>query len=204
MSQSGPARIVWKCPECARVFRIPRSKPRPDRCMKCAGATPVVSKVTHDGSDDEGEIRFQEAPPAKPSSLNFDVSVERPAENAASPPAGSSVTVEQLSDRLDEVLEHLEGITRTMRLVRWVMWGLGAATVLSIVVTLAGLMYSMSLVGSLTGILNPSGEAGPQQDLAIEQIPAGDPRIPPQLRKDMQKIEEYSRTMDELLQEVNQ
>lgn len=172
--------------------------------MKCAGATPVVSKVTHDGSDDEGEIRFQEAPPSKPSSLNFDISVERPVENAASPPAGSSVTVEQLSDRLDEVLEHLEGITRTMRLVRWVMWGLGAATVLSIVVTLAGLMYSMSLVGSLTGILNPSGEAGPQQDLAIEQIPAGDRRIPPQLRKDMQKIEEYSRTMDELLQEVNQ
>lgn len=204
MSRSRAAKVIWKCPECDRTYRIPGSKPRPARCAKCARAVPSKATGTQAGVNDDDEICFQEAEPARSSALSFDVSVQRPSdEPVQSSRPDSSVSVDQLSDRLDEVLEHLEGITRTMRLVRWVMWGLGAATVVSIVVTLAGLMYSMSLVGSLSGLLNPSDPVLPDGAIPVDQLPAGDDRIPPKLRQDMQKIEEYSRTMEELLQEVN-
>ena len=207
MSHSNSARIVWKCPECFRNFRIPKSKPRPALCTTCAKKSAASGTVLPHGSSssaDDDEVYFQEAEPARSSSLKFDVSVQRPSEAEALPTASSNVSVEELSGRLDEVLEHLEGITRTMRLVRWVMWGMGAATVLSIVVTGAGLLYSMSLIGSLTNLMNQPDQIIPAGEVPAGNRLGGDARIPPQLRQDMQKIEEYSRTMDELLKEVNQ
>ncbi len=124
-------------------------------------------------------------------------------------PADGGTSIDDLSERIDEMLEHLEGITRTMKLVRWVRWGRGAATVLSIVVTAGGLLYSMSMIGSLTDLLGqPAGE------LAIDEAPAegghaGDGRvrhaqIPPHLREKLKPIEDYSNAVNELLKEVNQ
>ena len=89
------------------------------------------------------------------------------------------------------------------------MWGLGLATVLSVVVTAGGLLYSMSMIGSLGSLLNQ-----PADEMPVDEIPGvaapggarpqGDVRIPPQLQQNMQKIEEYSNTVNELLKEVNQ
>ena len=122
--------------------------------------------------------------------------------------------MEDLSERLDEVLEHLEGITRTMKLVRWVMWGLGVVTILSVVVTGAGLMYSMSLFGSLDELVNPQGGVIPGGELpdgaipdgAIPDVgaPGGNAGIPGKLKKDLQKIQEYNATVDDLLKELGQ
>tara|TARA_R110002072_G_scaffold155657_2_gene306040 strand:- start:71227 stop:71652 length:426 start_codon:yes stop_codon:yes gene_type:complete len=123
--------------------------------------------------------------------------------------ASNSTTIDELSERIDRILEHLEDISRTMKLVRWVMWGLGLATVLSVVVTAGGLLYSMSMIGSLGELLNqPAGEM-PLGDIPEAAAPGGarpqgDVRIPPQLQQNMQKIEEYSNTVNELLKEVNQ
>jgi hypothetical protein len=125
---------------------------------------------------------------------------------------GDGVSVEDLSERLDEVLEHLEGITRTMKLVRWVMWGLGLATILSGVVTLGGLLYSMSLVGSLSDVMNPQGGVMPGGELPEGAVPGvgvpgggvgGNPGIPG-LQKNLQKIGEYNATVQDLLNEHDQ
>jgi hypothetical protein len=204
MSHSSPERVVWKCPECLHTFRIPKSKSRPVLCAKCVKKAAALGAVPSPSSTDDDEMYFKEAKPAKSSPLKFEVSVQRPVDTGASPEASNNVSVEHLSDRLDEALEHLEGITRTMRLVRWVMWGIGFATLLSILVTVGGLLYSMSLIGSLSNLTGPPGGVLPAGDIPGGNMPRGDARIPPQLQQDMQKIEEYSRTVDELLKEVNQ
>ncbi|MGZ0167856.1 MAG: hypothetical protein ACKVII_28390, partial [Planctomycetales bacterium] len=122
---------------------------------------------------------------------------------------GSSTSIDELSDRVDQILEHLEGISRTMKLVRWVMWGLGVATVLSVVVTVGGLLYSISMMGSLGDLLNPPAGEMPLGEIPIDGVqggamPQGDVKIPPQLQQHMQPIKEYSDTVNELLKEVNQ
>lgn len=179
--------------------------------MNCAEKTARTEGVAPADPADEGEIHFQEAEPGNSGPLTFGVSVQPPASPESGPrsrSAGDGVSIEDLSNRIDEMLEHLEGITRTMNLVRWVMWGLGVATVLSVVVTVGGLLYSMSMIGSLTDLLGQ-----PVGGLATDELPAeggraGDDgvrnaQIPPQLREKLKPIEDYSNTVNELLNEVN-
>lgn len=171
------------------------------------------------GAEGSDELYFQAAEPARSSSLKFGVvaqPVDAPAKQSSPSDGvgvadgnGSSTSIDELSDRVDRILEHLEGISRTMKLVRWVMWGLGLATVLSVVVTAGGLLYSMSMIGSLGNLLNqPAGEM-PMGEIPVAGArdgvrPQGDVRIPPQLQENMKQIEEYSNTVNELLKEVNQ
>lgn len=216
MSSSRESRVVWTCPECSRNFRIPKSKPRPKLCVKCAKQAKSSSVANEPDLEENGDLYFQEAEAAPKSSLKFGVVTQRAGETAAPssprpepPRAESGASVEELSERIDEILEHLEGITRTMKLVRWVMWGLGAATVLSVVVTAGGLLYSMSMMGSLTDLLNqPVGglEVGelPAEGGQVENVGGREAQIPPGLREKLKPIEDYSNQLNELLDEVNQ
>ncbi|MDA0283693.1 MAG: hypothetical protein O3B13_08455 [Planctomycetota bacterium] len=211
MSRSDGAKVIWKCPECFRNFRIPKSKPRPSACVHCAKKGTSVASTAAPDSDDGDDMFFREAEPTTSTSLKF---ASTPVPSAIQNPqvprgeSSSNTSVEALSDRLDEVLQHLEGITRTMTLVRRVMWGIGLATLLSMVATGVGLLYSMSLISSLGDLPgNPDGGiAGEQgQGQALPGVDGrGDARIPPQMQQNMQQIEEYSRTVNELLKEVNQ
>ena len=219
MSRSGKSRIAWTCPECSRTFRISKTKRQPRLCPKCSKKGSGSGSVESAGADDGDDLYFQEAEPARTSSLKFGV-VAQPAVSPAkeSLPAtgdikpsvdGRSTSIDDLSDRVDEILEHLEGISRTMKLARWVMWGLGVATVLSVVVTAGGLLYSMSMIGSLGDLLNQPGGEIPLGEIPADggggvAMPQGDVRIPPQLQQNMKQIEEYSNTVNELLKEVNQ
>lgn len=231
MSRSSESRVVWKCPECQRNFRTLRSKPIPDVCVKCAKKAARSRDVAAADSADDQEMYFQEAEQAKSGSLKFGVAVQAAGQSTPSAggvvqpvgragrstdgpesspqPTDDGVSVEDLSERLDEVLEHLEGITRTMKLVRWVMWGLGLATIISVVVTLAGLMYSMSLVGSLGDLGDLQGGAMPGGELPDGAVPGvgvpgGNAGIPGKMQKDLQKIQEYNDTVDDLLKELGQ
>jgi len=219
MSSSGQSRAAWTCPECSRTFRIPKSKRQPRLCPKCSKKGSVSGAVQSAGADDDDDLYFQEAEPAPASSLKFGIVAQpvaaptkesSPTTADSRPPAdGSSTSIDELSDRVDQILEHVEGISRTMKLVRWVMWGLGVATMLSVVVTAGGLLYSMSMIGSLGDLLNqPAGEM-PLGEIPVDGVrgggqPQGDVRIPPQLQQHMKPIKEYSDTVNELLKEVNQ
>ena len=226
MSHSNESRATWTCPECSRTYRIPKSKPQPRLCPKCSKKGNASRAVQSAGADDGDELYFQEAEPARSSSLKFGVVAQaatvpakellpttggtRPPTDGTTPPTnGSSTSIDELSDRVDQILEHLEGISRTMKLVRWVMWGLGVATVLSVVVTAGGLLYSISMMGSLGDLLDPSGGGMSVGEIPVDGVrggamPQGDVKIPPQLQQNMKKIEEYSNTVNELLKEVNQ
>ena len=229
MSYSDRSRVAWSCPECSRTFRIPRSKPRPRLCPECAEkgkpssvgqpAETAAAAAAAAAAAEDDNLYLQEAATQRTSSLKFGVVAQtfatstKDASSSAghetSTDVGSSTSIDELSERVDRILEHLEDINRTMKLVRWVMWGLGLATVLSVVVTAGGLLYSMSMIGSLGSLLNQ-----PADEMPVDEIPGvaapggarpqGDVRIPPQLQQNMQKIEEYSNTVNELLKEVNQ
>ena len=171
------------------------------------------------GTDDADELYFQEADPTRSSPLKFGV-VAQPATPPSPPQSsssvagaeespGSSTSIDALSERVDEILKHLEGISRTMKLVRCVMWGLGFATVVSVVVTAGGLLYSISMMGSLGDLLNqPAGEIPlgelPGNGGQDGALPQGNGRIPPQLQEKLKPIQDYSNVLNELLDEVNQ
>ena len=219
MSSSGESRVVWTCPECSRVFRIPRSKPQPRLCVKCSRQEKASGAAKSSGTDDAEDMHFQEADQTRSSSLKFGVlaqPVTSPVKpqssvhtNVSHSDSGSTTSIDELSDRVDQILEHLEGISRTMKLVRWVMWGLGFATVVSVVVTAGGLLYSISMMGSLGDLLNqPAGEIPPGElpgnGAQGGAMPQGNARIPPQLQEQLKPIQEYSNVLNELLDEVNQ
>ncbi len=189
MSRQAAERIAWTCPECRRTFRVPRSRKRPVRCARCAG---------NSRDDDSGEIEFK--------------SLSEPAERAASvaplPAAdttGKSADTSadaQLGDagiqrQLDEVLTHLDGISRTMKLFRRLVWGIGIAMLLNVVVVAACVIYGISMLGSLTGALSGSGDAGGNVN-GQEAVNA----LPEQFRRDFQAVEDYSNTLNELLEEA--
>jgi hypothetical protein len=121
----------------------------------------------------------------------------------------SATSIDELSDRVDQILVHLEGISRTMKVVRWVMWGLGFATIVSVIVTAGGLLYSISMMGALGDLLNqPAGEI-PLGEILEDggqggAMPQGNGQIPPQLQEKLKPIQDYSNVLNELLDEVNQ
>ena len=220
MSSSGKSRVVWTCPECSRTFRIPKSKPEPRLCAKCSRKEKASGAATSSRDDDSSEMFFQEAPPTRSSSLKFGVvaqpvttppsSQSKPTPKETPQPTEHATTsIDELSDRVDQILEHLEGISRTMKVVRWVMWGLGFATIVSVVVTAGGLLYSISMMGSLGEVLNqPPGEI-PMGDILEDggqggAMPQGNAQIPPQLREKLKPIQDYSNVLNELLEEANQ
>ena len=224
MSSSGRSRVVWTCPECSRTFRIPRSKAQPRLCAKCLRKEKSSGVATSSGDDDADEMFFQEAEPTRSSSLKFGVVAQSstlpPSPQSKATPkeishahsgvdSGSTTSIDELSDRVDQILEHLEGISRTMKLVRWVMWGLGVATMLSVVITVGGLFYSMSMMGSLGDLLNPAAGEIPLGEMPGDggqggAMPQGGAKIPPQLQEKLKPIQDYSNVLNELLDEVNQ
>ncbi len=220
MSSSGKSRVVWTCPECSRTFRIPKSKPEPRLCAKCSRKEKVAGAATSSRDGDSNEMFFEEAEPTRSSSLSFGVVAQPmsppPSSQAKSTPketsqadASSATSIDELSDRVDQILEHLEGISRTMKVVRWVMWGLGFATIVSVVVTAGGLLYSISMMGSLGDLLNQPGGEIPMGDILEDggqggAMPQGNAQIPPQLQEKLKPIQDYSNVLNELLDEVNQ
>lgn len=220
MSSSGKSQVVWTCPECSRTFRIPKSKAEPRLCVKCSRKGKSAGAATSSRDDDSNEMFFQEAEPTRSSSLKFGVVAQpvstSPSFRSKSTPeeisqadASSATSIDELSDRVDQILEHLDGISRTMRVVRWVMWGLGFATIVSVVVTACGLLYSISMMGSLGDLLNqPAGEI-PIGEILEDggqggAVPQGNAQIPPQLQEKLKPIQDYSNVLNELLDEVNQ
>lgn len=120
-----------------------------------------------------------------------------------------------MGEQLDQILNHLEGISRTMRLIRKFVWAIGIATLLNILVVGVSLVYSVSMLGSFTslfsgdgGLVAPDPEAGnggqPRGNGGGRGGPLDNVAIPQQARENLEKIEEYNNVLNDLLQEVNQ
>lgn len=127
---------------------------------------------------------------------------ESPTAKRLNKPAGDSSRDDVILDRLDE-------LTKSMRFFKRLVWCMIIATALNALLMGIGLFYSMSMLGSIGSVFSSAGEIDPRQ---LEQI--GDPEqlrngegaaanLPPGVRQNLQAIQEYSDTVNELLQETN-
>ncbi|MDA0586689.1 MAG: hypothetical protein O2820_01995 [Planctomycetota bacterium] len=214
-------RVSWQCPECGRSFRIPASKPRPAWCPECAAAMET-------GEDD---IDFDVPAPARKPKFNPSVTVKkandpRPSEPAKKSskktgdpsrgtpvpsPFGSSSSAVPLSAIADDdhdakqqqILDELAKISQTMKFFRRLVWGMAIAMILNVVLMGVGMVYSMSMLGSVGSLLQPAagGEGGNLGGANVDPNKINMEGLPPKLQNDLKAIQEYNRTVNELLQE---
>lgn len=208
MTRETTDRIAWTCPECERTYRIPRSRPRPARCAKCAGR--------QKRADDDSDVEFAEVPsePAARSTLatpptlaarepatqaGAAAGVERPGAALAAA-FGSSEATGPTQVQIAQVLEHLESISRTMKLFRRFLLAIGIVALLNVLLVGASVIYGIWMMGSLSSLFSGDGGAGGAAGLNVN-APNGAAALPPQVQKDLRAVEDYSDALNELLQE---
>lgn len=215
-------RVSWQCPECGRSFRIPASKPRPAWCPDCAAAM-----------DSDGDIDFDIPSPAPKSKFNPSVTVKKTgdakktnqparsesrepsrgtpvpspfASSPAKPPQPKWADDDDHDAKQQQILDELAKISQTMKLFRRLVWGMAIAMILNVVLMGVGLVYSLSMIGSIGslfggdgGVVNPDGANldGANVDPANVNLEG----LPPKLQNDLKKIQEYQQTVNELLEE---
>ncbi|MHC4876493.1 MAG: hypothetical protein ACYTGL_08335 [Planctomycetota bacterium] len=168
---------------------MPRSRQRPVRCARCAD---------NSRDDDSGEIEFKSlSESAERTASVAPLPVAHSTEKSEKPSAVAGPGGAEVQRQLDQVLAHLDGISRTMKLFRRFIWAIGIAMLLNVVVVAACVIYGISMLGSLTGALSGSGGAGAHGN-GQEAINA----LPEQFRRDFQAVEDYSNTLNELLEEA--
>ncbi|MBI1310915.1 hypothetical protein GC176_06365 [bacterium] len=198
MSRETSDRIAWTCPECERTYRIPRSRPRPVRCARCAGKQKRI--------DDDSDVEF--------AALSSEPASQKPALTAAptdrgelfSEPGavltvrgGASESAAPTREQLDQMIAHLESINRTMKLFRRFLWAIGIVALLNVLLVGASAIYGMSMLGSLFSG-GGSGDNGARQNLNLNDQRALN-ALPPEVRKNLKAVEDYSDTLNELLNE---
>ena len=202
MSRETTDRIVWTCPECERTYRIPKSRPHPARCAKCE-----EKKKT---ADEDSDIEFASVPSAvAPRSAYASLepesriaversSAERPVHVAAAQPDGPT------REQFDQMIAHLESINRTMKLFRRFLWAIGIVALLNVLLVGASLIYGMSMLGSISSLFSGNGDAGGNG--AGQNLNLNDPNalnnLPPEVRKNLEAVENYSGALNELLEEA--
>jgi hypothetical protein len=202
VSRETTDRIAWTCPECDRTYRIPKSRPRPARCAKCE-----QKKKT---ADEDSDIEFAAVPSAAESrsaptsqgpESRFAVersSAERPAHVAAVPSDGPT------REQFDQMIAHLESINRTMKLFRRFLWAIGIVALLNVLLVGASLIYGMSMLGSISSLFSGSADVGGNG--AVQNLNLDNPRalnnLPPEVRKNLEAVENYSDALNELLEEA--
>ncbi len=202
MSRETNDRIAWTCPECERTYRIPKSRPRPARCTKC-------EEKKKRGSEDS-DIEFAALPStaaSRPTSASSEpespVAVdhsraERSADVTATQPDGPT------REQFDQMIAHLESINRTMKLFRRFLWAIGIVALLNVLLVGASLIYGMSMLGSISSLFSGSGALGGND--AGQDLNLNDPRalenLPPEVRKNLEAVENYSDALNGLLEEA--
>jgi hypothetical protein len=218
-------RVSWQCPECSRSFRIPASKPRPAWCPDCAAAmgsdgdidfdvpaevskpatksrfNPSVTVKKGSGSKKTNEPKQTE--PKKPTEPSRGTPVPAPFVSAPPVAASSPQTDSEHDDKQQQILDELAKISHTMKFFRRLVWGIAIAMILNVVLMGVGLIYSMSMLSSVGGLLGPSadvdaaiGNAGDQNAGAADLD-----KLPPGLQEKLKPIEDYGRLLEELAKE---
>jgi hypothetical protein len=201
VSRETTARIAWTCPECERTYRIPKSRSRPARCAKC--------EEKKKRADEDSDIEFAAVPPAaesrSASAMREPASPVAAEHSSATRPAH---VVEAQSDgptreQFDQMIAHLESINRTMTLFRRFLWAIGIVALLNVLLVGVSLIYGMSMLGSLSSLFSGSGAAvgnGAGQNLNLNDRRALN-NLPPEVRKNLQAVENYSDALNELLED---
>ena len=215
-------RVARKCPDCGCSYRVPAEKRATASCPKCVD----------ERRGGESNIEFAEAEEPKKTfsvsvtrSATAASSVADPFLEAASRgPAQSepvrskqthreeSPTAKRLnkpagdSQRDDVILNRLDELTKSMRFFKRLVWCMIIATALNALVMGIGLFYSMKMLDSIGSVFSAAGEIDPDQPGDPRQLRNGEgdaANLPPGLRQNLQAIQEYSDTVNELLQETN-
>ncbi len=198
MSRESTERVAWKCPECERTYRIPRSRSRPTRCTKCEG--------NQKRFDEESDIEFAAVPSAPVPRATHAVK-ETPADGGAASVANvlqtstddpASASVAPTRDQFDQMIEHLASINRTMKLFRRFLWAIGIVALLNVLLVGASLLYGMSMLGSLFSGSTDAGGDDIGQNLNLNDQRALN-ALPPEAQK---LIEDYSAQLNEALREA--
>ena len=107
-------------------------------------------------------------------------------------------------EQFDQMIAHLESINRTMKLFRRFLWAIGIVALLNVLLVGASLIYGMSMLGSISSLFSGSGDAGGNgagQKLNLDN-PNALNNLPPEVRKNLEAVENYSDALNELLEEA--
>lgn len=208
-------RVSWQCPECSRSFRIPASKPRPAWCPDCAAAMESDGDIDFDVPSSAGKSKFNPSVTVKKAGEPKTTSERRTNESSRGTPVpspfGASSADPPRSRQSDDdddakqqqILDELAKISQTMKYFRRLVWGMAIAMILNVVLMGVGLIYSMNMLGSVGSLLQPDGEGGGVNLDGANVDPANVnlEGLPPKLQNDLKQIQEYQRTVNELLEE---
>jgi hypothetical protein len=149
VSRVSSERRVWQCPGCGRNFRIPAGAESPRLCPECIAGEATVAlnqPAGAAGAATASSTAFDERPtPAGPSPAFF--------QQAALADAAS------IAESLRSISTHLESMSRSMRVVRRLAWGILLSSVL--IVLIYGYMAWMGM-STMQQITNPLGGGGGQ------------------------------------------
>ena len=192
MSRQPKSRVEWQCPVCERTFRIPATKPRPHACPECLTAresrstSATASANAISGPLDELPSQT-ELPSGSPPSLQNRPPTHRKLN------AKTDVPLQEL-DR-PEIVEYLANISRTMTFFRRLVWGMAFVMILNVVVMGVGAVFAIQQLGSLQGLI--------QVPLPVNaQVQPNGQRPLPQAGEAIQQVGEYTKTGNDLLNEL--
>lgn len=101
------------------------------------------------------------------------------------------------------MIAHLESINRTMTLFRRFLWAIGVVALLNVLLVGASLIYGMSMLGSFSSLFPGGGSAG--RNDASQHLNLNEQRafndLPPEVRRNLEAVEDYSNVLNELLEE---
>jgi hypothetical protein len=116
---------LWQCPGCGRSFRIPAGAESPRLCPECvAGEETVALKrpaETTSGSAAAAPPNTEQLPP--PASIA-----------AASAPDAPPAEIASIAESLRSIATHLDSVSRSLRTVRRIVWGVLISSVLSVLI----------------------------------------------------------------------
>lgn len=176
MSKATRAGTKWKCPECGRDFRI-KTKTPPERCRQCAAR--VRKAVAPVSEQPVGVAPVVDDPPV----------VSRLSQPKELPPEVEAHIGRQ---EREQVLRHLENISRTMTFFRRLVWAMVILMILNTAIMGIAFFYSTRGIGGIGGLLG--GEAGANQ-------PGGEGgQVGQQLQDIRNSLKEYADVLEDLQQ----
>ena len=115
----------------------------------------------------------------------------------------SAIADDDHDAKQQQILDELAKISQTMKFFRRLVWGMAIAMILNVVLMGVGMVYSMSMLGSVGSLLQPAagGEGGNLGGANVDPNKINMEGLPPKLQNDLKAIQEYNRTVNELLQE---
>jgi hypothetical protein len=207
VSRKSDDRAGWTCPDCERTYRISSARPRPVRCPKCEETR---TRAEEDSVIEFAAVAMEPGPhaitasgePTATGETESPVAVER---SSAGRSARTAVAQPEAPTRkqFDQMIAHLESINRTMTLFRRFLWAIGVVALLNVLLVGASLIYGMSMLGSFSSLFPGGGSAG--RNDASQHLNLNEQRafndLPPEVRRNLEAVEDYSNVLNELLEE---